>query len=324
MPPLRHTAAVATDLACRAVGRHTVVRAARFVLRRARLDVPNDLATNGEACLQRQILELSSPGQDIHVVDVGANVGRWSRMMLAAARQAGRLDDLDLHSFEPSSYTFSCLAQALVGQSVVLNHCALGDQPGFATLHVVAPGAGRNSLHRLAGAASCDETEQVSTVTLDEYASRAGLAHLALVKIDTEGHDLVVLRGARTLLAEQRIHVVQFEYNYRWVDARCFLRDAFELFGPYGYRLGKLTPFGVEFYPCWDPELETFVEGNYVACPDPVMRELPTVTWWKSGARGQSAWPASSRPSGWPRPPQGLAWSGPRRDSARRAIREKS
>lgn len=58
----------------------------------------------------------------------------------------------------------------------------------------------------------------------------------------------------------------QFQYNHRWIHARAFLLDAFELLTPLGYRLGKLTPFGVEFYPHWDPELETFVEGNYIAC----------------------------------------------------------
>jgi hypothetical protein len=118
-------------------------------------------------------------------------------------------------------------------------------------------------------------------MTLGSYAERAGLEQLALVKIDTEGHDLAVLRGARDLFASQRISVAQFEYNHRWIYARCYLRDAFELFEPLGYRVGKLTPAGVEFYPSWDPELETFIEGNYVACCQVVAGQLPAVSWWK-------------------------------------------
>ena len=69
------------------------------------------------------------------------------------------------------------------------------------------------------------------------------------MKIDTEGHDLTVLRGARTLLADHRVAVVQFEYNHRWVFARAFLRDAFDFLASLGYLVGKLTPKGVEFYP---------------------------------------------------------------------------
>ena len=64
MSTLRRAAATATDLACLAAGRRPVVRAARFVLGRARLDVPNDLHTNGESSLQRWVLDMSPPGRD--------------------------------------------------------------------------------------------------------------------------------------------------------------------------------------------------------------------------------------------------------------------
>jgi FkbM family methyltransferase len=282
MPALRRAAATATEFVCHAVGRQQVVRASRFVLLRARRDVPNDRNTNGEAALQRWMLDLAPRGDRVHVVDVGANVGQWATAMLAAARQAGRLDDLDLHSFEPSAFTFARLAQTLGQQRVSLIRAALSERSGSSILHVVAPGAGTNSLHEPPGVAGRAVTEEVPTMTLDAYASRAGLDDISLVKIDAEGHDLAVLRGARRLFAEQRIEVAQFEYNHRWVYARFFLRDAFDLLGPLGYRLGKLTPAGIEFYPCWDADLETFVEGNYVACGRAVAERLPSVRWWKS------------------------------------------
>jgi len=91
-----------------------------------------------------------------------------------------------------------------------------------------------------------------------------------------------VLQGARGLLAGHRVAVVQFEYNHRWVFARAFLRDAFDLLAGLGYQVGKLTPMGVEFYPGWDPDLETFVEGNYVACSPVAAGRLPAVRWWKA------------------------------------------
>jgi len=281
MSTVRRAAATATDLACRAAGRRQVVRAARFVLWRARLDVPNDLRTNGESSLQRWVVNLSPPGQEIHVIDVGANVGRWSLAMLGAARESGRSGDLRMHVFEPSAYTFGYLAATLHGQKVKLQRMAVSHGSGSSLLHVVAPAAGTNSLHAPHGVSSGVLTEEVTTTTLSSYAEQAGLDQLALVKIDTEGHDLAVLRGARQLFAEQRISVAQFEYNHRWIYARSYLRDAFELLEPLGYRVGKLTPAGVEFYPSWDAELETFVEGNYVACRQAIAEQLPSVRWWK-------------------------------------------
>jgi FkbM family methyltransferase len=276
---LRHAATTGTGLACRAVGRRQVVRAARFVLHRARLDIPNDMSTNGESSLQRWILELSPADREIHVLDVGANVGRWSSAMLVAARQGGRLGDLRLRAFEPSSYTFGRLSEEFDGQPVSLCRVAVGERAGSAVLHVIAPGAGINSLYQPASLLPGVTTEEVATTTLDACADQAGLDQITLVKIDTEGHDLAVLRGARRLFAEHRILAVQFEYNHRWIAARSFLCDAFELLVPLGYRLGKLTPRGVEFYPGWDAELETFVEGNYVACVPQIAERLPSVMW---------------------------------------------
>jgi FkbM family methyltransferase len=283
MPALRRAAATATDLACHIVGRRQVVRTSRFVLLRARLDLPNDTNTNGEASLQRWVLDLSAHGDRVHIVDVGANVGQWATAMLAAAREAGRLGDLDLHSFEPSSFSFARLSEALCEQRVSLIRAALSERSGSSTLHVVAPGAGTNSLHKPPDVLGYVSTEEVPIMTLDAYAEHTGLDCISLVKIDAEGHDLAVLRGAGRLFTERRISVAQFEYNHRWVYARFFLRDAFDLLEPLGYRIGKLTPFGVEFYPRWDADLETFVEGNYVACEHRVAERLPSVTWWKSG-----------------------------------------
>jgi FkbM family methyltransferase len=285
MSRFRQAATIATDLACRAIGRRNVVRAARFVLLRARLDIPNDLHSDGESSLQHWVLHLSRPGKQIHVIDVGANVGQWSGAMLAAARRAGRLGDLDLHAFEPSSYTFGRLSQALSGQPVSLHHAALSEEVGSSVLYVAAPGAGTNSLHRSSQVLTGLTTEEVRTTTLDAFADGTGLDHITLVKIDAEGHDLTILRGALRLLTEHRISVTQFEYNHRWVYAHSFLRDAFELLEPLGYRLGKLTPQGVEFYPGWDADLETFVEGNYVACA-PTADRLPSVRWWKPARHG--------------------------------------
>ena len=282
MSSLRYAAAVATDLACRTVGRRNVVRSSRFVFRRACLDIPNDMRTNGEKWLQQRVVDLSPSGVGISVVDVGANIGRWSLAMITAVQRSGRSSDLDLHAFEPSSYTFRLLSETLSDRQVTLNQAALCERKGVSVLHLIAPGAGRNSLHRPDGADFGVTSEAVPTVTLDEYASDYGLARLALVKIDTEGHDLAVLRGAGGLLAERRIGIVQFEYNHRWVYARSFLRDAFDLLEPLGYLLGKLTPRGVEFYPGWDPDLETFVEGNYIACTRSAAEKLSPVRWWKS------------------------------------------
>jgi FkbM family methyltransferase len=276
----RTTAAALVDLACRVATRRHVVRAARFTLNRARLDIPNDITANGEVDVQHAALRVAPSGAAT-VLDVGANVGEWSLSMVGLARTGGRTRDLRLHAFEPSAYTVDRLRSAL-GSAAVVNHSAVSDRVGEATLHVVHPGAGTNSLIAAATAAPASDTEVVPLTTVDAYCADHGIDEIALVKVDTEGHDMAVLRGASGLFAAGRIALAQFEYNHRWIPARSYLRDAFDLLTPWGYRIGKITPRGIETYPGWDPELESFVEGNYLAFRSDAAAVLRQVPWWKA------------------------------------------
>lgn len=279
---LRPVAAGGVDALCRVVGRRRVVRAARFALRRSRRDLPNDMRTNGELALQRWVLATVPVTATLTVLDVGAHAGRWSRALLDLARHTGHRPHL--HAFEPAPETHSRLTGSLSG-AVRVNRLAVSDQPGEVTLHLVGPTAGRNSLHRSDGDVGSGQ-ERATATTLDEYAAGAGIDRIDLLKVDAEGHDFRVLRGARRLLASQAISVAQFEYNHRWVHARHFLKDVFDLVGPLGYRVGKLTPRGVEWYPAWDPDLESFVEGNYLVAVAELESRLPAVRWWKEGGVG--------------------------------------
>ena len=251
----------------RLVGRRNIVRAARFVTNVVRRDEPNDLRENGERLLMRVVCE-NAP-RDMTVLDVGANVGDWTAAFFDAARAAGRAD-FALHAFEPCAATFTMLERRLAAlplRAQALAHASgMSEQPEEATLHVLGDGIGINSVHRADGYAWA-RTETVALDSLDAFAARHGMAHLTLVKSDTEGHDLHVLRGARGLMAKRAISVFQFEYNWRWIMARSYLRDVFALAGS-AYRLGKLTRTGVEWYPSWDPELESFREANYVLSLD--------------------------------------------------------
>lgn len=277
-------AARAVDAVGRLVGRRQVVRAARFTLNQARLDLPNVAGTNGEHALQRWVLASVPRTRPVTVFDVGANVGEWSQAMLAQAGAAGH--ELSLHAFEPTSYSHQRLVARLPGQTRV-NRLAVSDRLGETALHVLAPGAGTNSMYAASfnPAAGAGQAESVQMITVDEYVRGQGISRVDLLKVDTEGHDFFVLRGARRSLGAGMISVVQFEYNHRWVHARSFLKDVFDLVAPMGYLVGKLTPQGMETYPGWDPDLETFVEGNYLACTPDMAARMPHVAWWKSVPR---------------------------------------
>ncbi len=263
-----------------ALGRRNLVRLGRFLSMESRLDLNAGVDANGEP-LVRATVARSAP-RPFHVLDAGAHTGEWTQALLEACAEAGR-DDVRVDAFEPSGATFKLLEERIAGHPlggrVTCHGQALSRRPGQARLHVVHRLAGSNSLHPAYGAAPL-EVEEVATTTVDAFLQERGVERLALLKIDAEGHDPEILAGAAETIAARAVEVVQFEYNVRWVDSRAYLRDAFELFEPAGYRLGKVTRKGIELYRGWHPELESFREANFIACLPEWVERFPVVPWW--------------------------------------------
>lgn len=128
------------------------------------------------------------------VLDVGANVGAYALVMGRWVRPGGRV-----YAFEPAPDAFEGLRRhvALNGLEDTVHpvRAAAAGAAGRAGLRVEGiSGANRLSL---AGEAALD----VETVTIDGFCAREGVSP-AVIKIDVEGAELEVLRGAeRTIRA---------------------------------------------------------------------------------------------------------------------------
>jgi FkbM family methyltransferase len=268
---MRHkTLKTVTHAAERLVGRPRLAKLARLVTAEVRLDVENDLTANGESIVQAFALKVATPV----VLDVGAHYGEWSENLLS---QGGHPPTL--HLFEPSAHSADRAKSVISGRGEV-HQLALSDSSGEGRLHIVHEGAGSNSVVPFTAPVASGETEPITFSTVDDFCADHGIDRVRLLKVDAEGHDLAVLRGAQRMFDGQTIDLAQFEYNHRWIDARVFLLDAFQLLQGHGYRVGKVTPRGVEVYERWHPELEKFVEGNYLAFVPGRELGLPLISWW--------------------------------------------
>lgn len=255
----------------RVVGRARLAKLARLVNDEVRLDGENDMAVNGEAIVQKVARVFAEPV----VLDVGAHYGEWSESLLA---QPGNTPTL--HAFEPSAHSAVKARDAIGGRGEV-HLFALSDKPGAGSLLIVHEGAGSNSVVPFTDSERpSGEIEHIAFSTVDDFCAEHGIERVTLLKIDAEGHDLAVLRGAEEMLGKRAIDLIQFEYNLRWIDARVFLLDAFQLLEGHSYRLAKVTPRGIETYERWHHELEKFVECNYLAYLPERERDLPTIPWW--------------------------------------------
>jgi FkbM family methyltransferase len=266
-------------------GRRQLARLGRLLTLEARLDgTSDDMRRNGELLLLHAVIARLGADERAVLFDVGANRGDWTAHAATAARELNRAN-VQVVAFEPTPATFTLLCDRLDaelrGGSVRAVECAMSDTVGRLSFRVFGPGNGRNTLT----VSPDDDVHKVIDVrcdTIDAYAAREKIDSVLMIKIDAEGHDLAVLRGASKMLAEGAIRFIQFEYNQRWIDARLYLRDAFDLLLPLGYHVGKVTPKGVEMYDRWHFELESWRQGNYVAWLSSEACPLPTLKWWNA------------------------------------------
>jgi FkbM family methyltransferase len=140
------------------------------------------------------------------VYDVGANCGWFA----VRAARAGR----PVRAFEPVPATADFAERNLgriAGADARLVRAAVADTAGSATIHLYSS-SGNNSMHErtLPEGHPLQRTGdiEVSVVRLDDLVGSDGFPPPALIKIDVEGAELAVLRGARETLARHRPIVV--------------------------------------------------------------------------------------------------------------------
>lgn len=238
-------------------------RIASFVQRRVRGEDDDDATTNGEYALTDRVTA-SGAGEGV-VFDVGANQGDWT-VRIHQRSSPG----VPIYAFEPVATTHAFLSARLArecgGRQVVAVRNALGDENASKAIHVSGNLAGSNSLYRREGAGVAGEaTETIEVRRGDDFCREHGIPRVRFLKIDTEGHEMAVLRGFAAMLANGAIDVIQFEYGGTWIDSRTYLKDAFALLQANRYSLGRVMPARVDWCAVYRQELDTFRYSNWVA-----------------------------------------------------------
>jgi FkbM family methyltransferase len=229
------------------------------------------VGNSGEVAVLRAISRRSN--KPLVVLDVGGNVGDFTALVLAEfGSRTGRVA-----IFEPSPVNIGKLNERFKGAPhVTVVPKAVGAEPGRLTLHFDYAGSGMASLIdrdiRHLGR-ELSQSVEVEVATLKDFCAAAGIDQVDLLKIDVEGAEFEVLRGAADLLKERRIQAVLFEFGGANIDSKRFLREFWYLLAPAGYSLYRVNPAGVllpitRYYE----DLEQFQCSNYLFTSTPVDR----------------------------------------------------
>lgn len=217
-----------------------------------------DMIRNGEI----NFLKRNLRNGDI-VFDVGAHVGNWSKLALDIN------NEITLHCFEPSKYTFQKLVDNNFPSNVYRNKFGLGSKKESKTMYIFDDGSGTNSLYQRRGLegyglATQQEKEQVFIDTLDIYCTERNVSEIDFQKIDVEGHEFEVLKGAINMLEKEKIKIIQFEYGGTYIDAGVFLKDIFKFFENLNYNFYKIFPENIKYIERYDQRLDNFQYQNYL------------------------------------------------------------
>jgi FkbM family methyltransferase len=145
------------------------------------------------------------------IFDVGANEGQTAKELLTAFPNA------KIYSFEPAAETFEILNRKVAGvANISTRNLALGSAPGKAEMYVyesslinsLVPNAHYSTLHKLSGRRTACDVD-----TIDRFCAENRIDHIDLLKIDTEGFELEVLRGAEGLLGDGKVNFIIAEFN---------------------------------------------------------------------------------------------------------------
>ncbi|MBB1284685.1 FkbM family methyltransferase [Flavisolibacter sp. BT320] len=159
------------------------------------------------------------------LLDIGAHMGLYT-LLLKDRFSAG-------YCFEPAGDNFRALRNNMaLNELTNVFECinmAVSNMNGEASLEITGAYSGMNGLTDRTGSAA---TVTVKTTTVDSFVKERDIEEkITLIKIDTEGHEVNVLKGARETLRNNPATLVLFENSELPSIIRIFDELSFTVYG---------------------------------------------------------------------------------------------
>jgi FkbM family methyltransferase len=177
------------------------------------------------------------------VIDVGANMGQYG----SGLRESGY--EGSIWSFEPLSQAYREL-QRVAGRDGGWTTCrtAVGEAPGKLPINIAGNGQSSSLFPMLkAHADAAPEsqyvgTEMVEVVPLDDlWGKQLPRSARAMLKLDTQGYEGLVIRGARSVVAE--IQIIECEMSFvPLYEGQMLFHEMYLMITQLGFRLIGLEP----------------------------------------------------------------------------------
>ena len=145
------------------------------------------------------------------IIDVGANEGQ------SINRFSLIFNDCIIHSFEPIKKCFDRMIKYYPNKKFIKNNYALSDKNTnkkfFINKHSYTSSFSKinKNYNEFNKKNKIVKTSEVKTLTLDTYINLYNIKKIDILKIDTQGHELHILKGAKNVLKKSIINFIEVE-----------------------------------------------------------------------------------------------------------------
>jgi FkbM family methyltransferase len=187
--------------------------------------------------------------------DVGANVGDYTSSLSKVFNQ-----DYRIFAFEPSLKIFPILSSKFQGNAHISSHnFGFSDTPK--ELKLYNSGDLYGTVYPLR---EVNESPEIIVLeTIDGFCKSNKIDQIFYLKIDVEGAEIDVLKGAKQMLDSNSIHFIQFEFGQNSVEAKVYLKDFFRMLP--NYTIYRIVKNGLRKIKGYNEILEIPLTSNFLA-----------------------------------------------------------
>lgn len=162
-------------------------------------------------------------------LDIGANVGKFSILVGKKLGENGKV-----FAFEPEINNLKILKKNILInkiKNIEIIPLACSDKKGFADFFIDLNSSGGHSLYKN----KSSKKISIETDTIDHFLKNNNIKKVDLVKIDVEGAEILVLKGAKETLKKNHPKIIFEAWNEDYLSKiKKFLK-------PFNYRIDKIN-----------------------------------------------------------------------------------
>lgn len=164
----------------------------------------------------------------------------------------------EFHLFEPDPYFITLLQNKYKNKvKAYFNNFALGNSNCQMTYYKDTQSLTKR-VYDLKSSDDANNLMMVNVYKLDDYCREKAISKIDFLKIDVEGFELEVLKGAKEMINNCRY--IQFEYGGTYKDSRIRLKDIYDFFD-FSWNFYLIQPTKLKYCPNIN---ENYQYANYI------------------------------------------------------------